>query len=131
MLLCAGFLGCSKQEVEFADKEWLFYDEVTSEHLVMYFGSDGTYSYHCQCGEPVGNSDIYENYKYNKDTGIITLFNSYDDSTDEIEIIDWNGRVVTIKYDKNTKQIICNHTNREIRIAHNLFHLWDNGEFGC
>ena len=106
LLLCAGFLGCSKQEVEFADKEWLFYDEVTSEHLVMYFGSDGTYSYHCQCGEPVGNSDIYENYKYNKDTGIITLFNSYDDSTDEIEIIDSNEYHLMVRVDGEVKDFV-------------------------
>lgn len=106
LLICLCLSNCSQQAAEFADKEWLFYDEITSEHLVMNFGSDGSYSYHCQCGEPVGNSDIYENYKYNKDTGIITLSNSYDDSTDEIEVIDYNEYHLMVRVDGEVKDFV-------------------------
>ena len=61
---------------DFTDKEWLFYDEVSTEHLCLNFGNDGYYSYHCQCGEPVGDSDLYDTYEYDEETNLITLSSS-------------------------------------------------------
>lgn len=80
----------SELSEDFTDKEWLFYDEVTAEHLCLHLRSDGSYSYHCQCGEPVGDSDLYDKYEYDEETGVITLSNDYDDATDEIKVIDYN-----------------------------------------
>lgn len=91
---------------EFTDKKWLFYDEVTAEHLCLYLGSDGSYSYHCQCGEPVGDSDLYDEYEYDEGTNSITLFNSYDDETDQIEVIEYNEHHLMIIIDDELKDFV-------------------------
>jgi len=93
----------NKDPVDFADKEWLFYNEATAEHLCLNFGSDGSYSYHCQCGEPVGNSDVYDKYEYDSQTDVITLFNDYDDETDEIKVLDYNEYHLMVEIDSEIK----------------------------
>ena len=100
--------GCSETRTteEFMDKEWLFYDEVTAEHLCLNLGSDGSYSYHCQCGEPVGNSDVYDQYKYDAEAGIITLFNDYDDMEAEIKVLDYNEYHLMVVIDSEIKDFV-------------------------
>ena len=91
---------------ELVDKEWLFYDEVIGEHLSLSFRSDGSYSYHCQCGEPVGDSDVYECYTYDSDTQVIQFSNNYDDSTAEIEVISYNEYHLMVKIDGELKDFV-------------------------
>lgn len=100
--------GCSETRTteEFMDKEWLFYNEVTAEHLCLNLGSDGSYSYHCQCGEPVGNSDVYDQYKYDAEAGIITLFNDYDDMEAEIKVLDYNEYHLMVIIDGEIKDFV-------------------------
>ena len=97
--------GCSEIMVteEFMDKDWLFYDEVTAEHLKLTFASDGTFSYHCQCGEGVGDSDLYDQYEYDEEAGIIKLFNSSDDATSEIEVVRYNIHHLMLRIDEEVK----------------------------
>ena len=91
---------------DFVDKEWLFYDEVTSEHLCLKLGSDGTYSYHCQCGEPVGDSDLYDRYEYNKEAGVITLSSESDDAAAEITVLDYNEYHLMVEIDGEVKDFV-------------------------
>ena len=53
--------------------DWAHYDENIGENLNITFTEDGEYFYACDCGEPVGDSDLYDSYKYNSKTGVITL----------------------------------------------------------
>lgn len=92
-----------KESPDFADKEWLFYDEGTAEHLCLNLRSDGSFSYHCQCGEPVGDSDLYDEYTYDAETGVITLSNDYDDATDEIKVLDYNEYHLMVEIEDEIK----------------------------
>ena len=108
LLMCVFLMvGCGEKKATFpeelVDKDWLFYDGVAGESLVMNFHSDGTYSYHCSCGEPVGNSDLYELYEFDPETSIITLSNDYDDNTSEIEVICYNEHHMMVKVDGEIK----------------------------
>lgn len=93
----------NKESTGFTDKEWIFYDEVTAEHLCLNLSSDGSYSYHCQCGEPVGDSDLYDKYEYDSETGMITLLNDSDDATDEMKVLDYNEYHLMVEIDDEIK----------------------------
>ena len=88
---------------DFTDKEWLFYDEVSTEHLCLNFGSDGSYSYHCQCGEPVGDSDLYDTYEYDEETNLITLSSSSDTAVSQIEVLEYNVHHLMVRIDGDVK----------------------------
>ena len=109
LTLMTSFVGCTSADEKeegaaasaaaFADKEWLFYDEVAAEHHCLSFGSDGSYSYHCQCGEPIGDSDLYEKYEYDEAAGVIKLSNDYDGETDEIRVLGFNEYHLMLEID--------------------------------
>ena len=98
MIICmAAFAGCgdrqaSKADVEFlqASEYWWFYDEVTGESEKMSFNEDFTFYWGCECGEPVGDSDCYELYDYDKETQTIKLYNDYDDYSMEMKVLDYS-----------------------------------------
>ena len=70
---CLMFGSASEPHPYLSAGRWAHYDEIIGENLNITFGEDGGYFYACDCGEPVGDSDIYDSYKYNSKTGVITL----------------------------------------------------------
>lgn len=67
------------------DGAWEHYDAAMGEMVMMSFTDQGEYSYHCACGEPVGNSDMYDTFKYTGN-GKVHLECSFSDEVDEIEM---------------------------------------------
>ncbi|MBP3706370.1 MAG: hypothetical protein J6J13_03870 [Clostridia bacterium] len=56
------------------DADWGYYDSEISEKINISFYEDGTFFYCCDCGEPVGDSDIYDRYSYNEQKNEIILY---------------------------------------------------------
>lgn len=65
--------------------DWVHYNSTTCEEENIIFNKDNEYLYFCSCGEPVGNSDVYDTYSYDGD-GKITLKASYEDGPEEIPV---------------------------------------------
>lgn len=104
--------GCIGQKESAKDQDWFFvdkeyncYDETLGENLVIRFGKDGSYSYHCECGEPVGDSDLYEKYTYDEEKGVITILGE-DDMSSEIQIVDHTDSELTLKINGETKKFV-------------------------
>ena len=70
---CLMFGSASEPHPYLSAGRWAHYDEHIGENLNIRFSEDGEYFYACDCGEPVGDSDIYDSYKYNSKSGVITL----------------------------------------------------------
>ncbi len=73
LVQCFMLRGASDTHPYLSAGDWARIDEVTGEGLNITFTEDGEYFYACDCGEPVGNSDLYDSYAYNAKTGVITL----------------------------------------------------------
>ena len=110
ILLIAGlavFAGCSSErtaspkDVEFltASDYWWFYDAVSGESEKMSFSEDFTFYWGCACGEPIGASDLYELYDYDKETQIITLYNDYDNTSMKMKVLDYNDYHILLEID--------------------------------
>lgn len=98
--------GCQKEasnlpsdSAPFENAEWIFYNEVTGENDVIRFGEDNSFSYHCECGEPVGDSDCYDRYRYEEEELRITLYNDYDDNEKEIKVLSYNVSHLLLEID--------------------------------
>lgn len=65
------------------EKDWEYNTLSCTE--ILHFHKDGGFSYYEACGNPVGNSDCYETYFYDEDTGIVTAY-GYDESVEDMEI---------------------------------------------
>ena len=74
-----------------------------TEHI--YFSEDGNYGYYCLCGNPVGNSDLYEKYVYDKESKTIKVYSEYNKKeyelikikeVDELKLVlDFDGKEKT------------------------------------
>lgn len=79
LLACAAiFCACSDEAAgggisrsSFTDLNWT--REVDGETETIFFGSGGSFSYFCSCGNPVNDSDLCSGYTYDVSTGTITL----------------------------------------------------------
>lgn len=105
--------GCSSQnkleEAAFltVSEYWWFYDETTGESEKMRFSADGTFYWGCECGEPIGDSDLYELYEYDADTGTILLYNNYDATSMKMEVLDYSDYHILLKIDGHVKDYTC------------------------
>ena len=66
------------------DGDWNYYDTKIGETIGITFCKDGSFMYNCSCGEPVGNSDLYDMYSYENDNTILAY--ASDDETQKLEI---------------------------------------------
>lgn len=72
MMALSGCAGERLSEMErfLTGNQWYHLNQITGEQEKMTFGEDGLFMYNCECGEPVGASDIYDTFHY-EDNNII------------------------------------------------------------
>ena len=71
LMMVLSFAGCGNSqaskggnEILTAAEYWYHFDEVTGENEKMSFNEDGSFYWGCECGEPIGDSDLLELYDY-------------------------------------------------------------------
>lgn len=60
---CAGDR-LSEMEIFMTGNQWYHFNQVAGENEKLTFGEDRLFMYNCECGEPVGNSDLYDTFHY-------------------------------------------------------------------
>ena len=124
----AAFASCGerqagKSDVEFltSSEYWWFYDEVTGESEKMSFHDDFTFYWGCECGEPIGNTDCFELYDYDKETRIIKLYNDYDDYSMEMKVLDYSDYHLLLEQDGEIKDYTCDDLGLEVTNSEKFF----------
>lgn len=105
LLLIGLFLtGCS-YEKEKNYSEYLFSDVVWTRDggndiETLVFGSDGSFSYYCACGNPVNDSDLCEKYTYDDETKEIKLdcFETTDETITNIKIVKMTENILELDF---------------------------------
>lgn len=116
MITGCGDRTASAKDIEFltASEYWYHYDEVTGESEKMRFGEDFTFYWGCVCGEPIGNSDCYELFDYDKETSMIKLYNDYDDMFMELEVLDYSDYHILLRIDGKIKDYTYSETGLDV-----------------
>lgn len=129
MIVCiAAFTGCSIHKTADTDAEfltssdyWWFYDEVTGEYEKMSFSDDGTFYWGCECGEPVGDSDLYELYDFDEETHSIRLYNGYDDASMEMIVLDYSDYHLLLDQNGEIKDYTCDELGLDVANSEEYF----------
>lgn len=133
IILCAG-CGSGKasvKDVEFltAAEYWYGYDEVTGEYEKMSFSDEFSFYWGCECGEPAGDSDLYDLYDYDKETSTIKLYNDYDDSSMEMKVLDHSDYHLLLEVNGKVRGYTSTHSGLDIPEAEK--YLADYNTYGC
>lgn len=106
MLFIFSLCGCGENTEKeaydpapFAGKDWTFFDISSVSHDRISFGEDGSFAYYCDAGEPVGDSDLYDCYVYDKEDSSITLYNDYDENEKVIDVLSYNASHLLLEID--------------------------------
>ena len=108
-------LGCAKNNIgETVDySEYSFTDTLwtrKAEHDIesIRFGSDGSFTYWCACGNPVNDSDLNEGYTYDDKTKTITI--KYIETTEEtvstIKIEACDDKSIKLNFDGEIREFV-------------------------
>lgn len=102
ILLTVLFLtGCQNEKniTNFTDIHWVREGQHDTE--ILYFGSDGSFSYSCSCGNPVNDSDLCDGYIYDENTQEIILdyCEVTDDSITILKIMNLTKNELQIDFD--------------------------------
>ena len=106
VLSCLLLMGCGEKKPEtdyskygFTDITWTRQTEADTEYLT--FGSDGSFSYYCACGEPVNDSDLCEEYTYDDATKTIELncSETTEDMVTRILLISYDEQRIELNFD--------------------------------
>lgn len=102
---CGNNRTAGKSDVEFLTEqgEWYYFDPLTLENEKMSFKDDFSFYWGCECGEPVGNSDLYELYDYDKDSNELRLYNEYDKSEMMVKVVDYSDYHLMLELDGKIK----------------------------
>ena len=119
---CGGNQGVGR-DAEFltASDCWWFYDEVTGESEKMRFKDDGTFYWGCECGEPIGYSDMLELYEYDRDTQTVKLYNGYDDTSMEMKVLDYSDYHLLLEQDGEIKGYTSTETGIDVANSEKYF----------
>lgn len=113
MMLC--IVGCglngrvaSKKDVEFltVNDAWYHYDPITYENEKMSFNEDFSMYWGCECGEPVGDSDLYEFFDYDKDKSELRVYNTYDGDEKVLKVLNYSKEHLMLEIDGVIKEFI-------------------------
>ncbi|PQD94840.1 hypothetical protein CYL18_12825 [Pradoshia eiseniae] len=98
----------SPRDIEFltGTEAWYYYNPITYENEKMSFTEDFGFYWGCECGEPIGDSDLYEVFDYDNDKKKLRLYNNYDNSTKTIEVISYNDYHLMLKIDGVVKDFV-------------------------
>ncbi len=88
-------------------KNWFFLDTDRGSHDMLSFKKDGTFAYYCEAGEPVGDSDSYDFYRYDEKNSQIILYNEYDENEKIINILDLNVSNLLLRIDGEIRDFIA------------------------
>ena len=113
---CGGDTGvASKDDVKFLTKvdTWYFFNPQTFENEVISFSEDFNFYWGCECGEYIGDSDIYKKYDYDKDEQVIIVYNGYDNNKKRVKVIDYSDYHLMIELDGVIKDFIPYATSYE------------------
>ena len=104
---CGNSRKASAEDVEFLIEAdcWYHYNEVSCNEK-MRFSDDFSFYWGCECGEPVGDSDLYELYDYDSETRTIRLYNDYDNSSMELKVLDYSDYHLLLEYDGEIKDYL-------------------------
>lgn len=83
------------------DASWVHYDDNIGENINISFRENGEYFYCCDCGEPVGDSDIYDSYSYEPENHTITL-SGPDGETSTIEVLYYDDNYLCLLFEEGT-----------------------------
>ena len=113
--LSFGMFGCAKKEArnkidyaQYAFTDKAFTRKAEHDTETIWFGSDGSFTYSCGCGNPVNDSDLSEGYTYDDKTKTITI--NYMETTDEtvsqIKIESYDDKSITLDFDGEIREFV-------------------------
>ena len=87
----------------FEDITWTRESETCTE--TIRFRSDGSCSYSCACGDPVGDADLWEGYRYDAETKTIslTLIEDIEDAVTQITVQSCDGKTLVLDFDGDVR----------------------------
>ena len=107
--------GCAKNNIDktadyskypFTDTSWTRKAEHDIESIR--FGSDGSFAYWCDCGNPVNDSDLVKGYTYDEKNKIITIeyFETTEKTISTIKIEAYDDKNIKLNFDGETREFV-------------------------